>query len=73
MTGPIRSSWAFYVDRAWHGRGVAALLMDAEPLQGGRENPWLGVERNDRARAFYVKCGFVDAGEHISVRHRSAD
>ena len=27
---------------------------------------WLGVwERNDRARAFYVKCGFADAGEHI--------
>jgi ribosomal protein S18 acetylase RimI-like enzyme len=27
---------------------------------------WLGVwERNDRARAFYTKCGFVDAGEHI--------
>ena len=27
---------------------------------------WLGVwERNDRARAFYTKCGFTDAGEHI--------
>jgi hypothetical protein len=26
----------------------------------------LGVwERNDRARAFYAKCGFSDAGEHV--------
>jgi ribosomal protein S18 acetylase RimI-like enzyme len=32
----------------------------------GAETLWLGVwERNDRARAFYAKCGFTGAGEHI--------
>jgi GNAT superfamily N-acetyltransferase len=54
----------FYVDRPWHGRGVARALMrscvelapDADPL-------WLGVfEHNARARAFYAKCGFVPVG-----------
>jgi GNAT superfamily N-acetyltransferase len=61
--------WRFYVDRAWHGRGVAASLMErakAAARERGAKTLWLGVwERNDRARAFYVKCGFVDAGEHI--------
>src|SRR5262245_8986486 len=61
--------WRFYVDRAWHGRGVAAALMDqvkAAARARGAKTVWLGVwERNDRARAFYTKCGFGDAGEHI--------
>jgi len=61
--------WRFYVDRAWHGRGVAAALMarvTTAAQQRGAKTLWLGVwERNDRARAFYTKCGFVDAGEHI--------
>ena len=54
----------FYVDRPWHGRGVAQSLIraciaaapDADPL-------WLGVfEHNARARAFYTRCGFVPVG-----------
>ncbi len=61
--------WRFYVHRDWHGRGVAQALMDrvkAEARQRGAQTLWLGVwERNDRARAFYTKCGFSDAGEHI--------
>lgn len=61
--------WRFYVDRAWHGRGIAPALMDrvkAEARARGAKTLWLGVwERNDRARAFYAKCGFADAGEHI--------
>lgn len=61
--------WRFYVDRAWHGRGIAAALMErvkAEARQRGAKTLWLGVwERNDRARAFYAKCGFADAGDHI--------
>lgn len=59
----------FYIDGAWHGRGVARELMDrvrAEARARGGKTLWLGVwERNDRARAFYRKCGFVDVGEHI--------
>ena len=56
----------FYVDRAWHGRGVAQRLMDAccaiaRDLAVARI--WLGVwERNARAIAFYEKCGFRDIG-----------
>ena len=61
--------WRFYVDGAWHGRGVAAALMEevkSAARKCGARTIWLGVwERNDRARAFYAKCGFVDAGEHI--------
>lgn len=61
----------FYVDRPFHGQGVAQALMRAvEQVArsfGGR-TLWLGVwERNPRAIAFYTKCGFVDVGEHAFV------
>lgn len=56
----------FYVERGWHGRGVARQLMEAVVETGrslGAETLWLGVwERNARAMAFYAKCGFVDVG-----------
>lgn len=59
----------FYVSQQWHGRGIASPLMErvtAEARARGAQTLWLGVwERNDRARAFYVKCGFTDVGEHI--------
>jgi GNAT superfamily N-acetyltransferase len=59
----------FYVSREWHGHGIAPPLMErvrSEARQRGAETLWLGVwERNERARAFYVKCGFTKAGEHI--------
>ena len=58
--------YRFYVDRPWQGRGVARRLMDAvhDAAAGlGGRTLWLSVwERNPRARAFYEKCGFVDAG-----------
>lgn len=61
--------WRFYVSREWHGRGIAKPLMDrvlTAARERGAKTLWLGVwERNDRAHAFYVKCGFADAGEHI--------
>lgn len=61
--------WRFYVSKRWHGRGVAQQLMDRVKTEGrsrGARTLWLGVwEKNDRARAFYSKCGFADAGEHI--------
>jgi ribosomal protein S18 acetylase RimI-like enzyme len=61
----------FYVDKAWHGRGLAQDLMKAVEecarAHGGREL-WLGVwERNARAQAFYRKCGFDRVGEQIFV------
>lgn len=63
--------WRFYVDQAWHGRGVAAPLMDAaceEARARGARTVWLGVwEHNPRAKAFYAKRGFVPVGTHIFV------
>jgi diamine N-acetyltransferase len=56
----------FYVDGAWHGRGLAALLMAAvrEVAAGwGGDALWLGVwERNARAIRFYEKQGFERVG-----------
>lgn len=56
----------FYVDRPWHGRGVAQRLMDAV-LAAARDRHaatiWLAVwEHNRRAVAFYAKYGFSDVG-----------
>ena len=61
----------FYVDRPFHGRGIAQALMRAVD-EVARTLPgrtlWLGVwERNPRAIAFYAKCGFVDVGAHAFV------
>jgi GNAT superfamily N-acetyltransferase len=56
----------FYVDRPWHGKGVAQCLMravDDAAVRAGARTVWLGVwERNPRAIAFYAKCGFADVG-----------
>ena len=58
----------FYVDREWHGRGVAQALMDAveeEARAMGGATLWLGVwEHNARAIAFYRRRGFLDIGSH---------
>jgi ribosomal protein S18 acetylase RimI-like enzyme len=60
--------WRFYVDRPFHGYGIAQALMAAvERVARELEahTLWLGVwERNPRAIAFYGKCGFVDVGSH---------
>lgn len=63
--------WRFYVDRPWHGRGVAEPLMDAA-LAAARELSgravWLSVwERNPRAIAFYAKQGFAVVGCKVFV------
>lgn len=56
----------FYVDHAWHGRGIASPLMAAcLDIVRARDGAtmWLGVwERNARAIRFYVKHGFTDVG-----------
>ena len=61
----------FYVDRPFHGQGVAPSLMRAVDEVGrelGGRTLWLGVwERNPRAIAFYTKCGFVDVGSHVCI------
>jgi ribosomal protein S18 acetylase RimI-like enzyme len=61
--------WRFYVAQGWHGRGIAPQLMQAvehDARRAGAKTLWLGVwEQNERAKAFYRKCGFVDVGSHI--------
>lgn len=60
--------WRFYVDAAYHGRGLAQQLMEATldaAAKGGAETLWLGVwEENGRAQKFYRKVGFTDIGSH---------
>ena len=57
-----------YVDRPWHGTGLARGLLDAAitaARAAGADAVWLGVwERNARAIRFYEKCGFTDVGAH---------
>lgn len=61
--------WRFYLAQEWHGQGMAQTLMqrvDEEALRAGARTLWLGVwERNERAKAFYRKCNFVDVGAHV--------
>lgn len=61
----------FYVDRPWHGSGLARELMSAVEALARRRDArelWLGVwERNPRAQAFYRKCGFEKVGKQIFV------
>ena len=56
----------FYVDRAWHGLGVAQRLMTETfkaAAERGAATVWLTVwDQNPRAIAFYRKVGFSDAG-----------
>jgi len=61
----------FYVDKPWQGRGLARALM-AEVERAARAHDarelWLGVwERNERAQAFYRKCGFEKVGTQVFV------
>jgi ribosomal protein S18 acetylase RimI-like enzyme len=61
----------FYVDRPWHGAGVARTLMEAcddEARRRGARTLWLGVwEKNPRAIRFYEKCGFREVGSQTFV------
>lgn len=63
--------WRFYVDRRWHGQGLAHALMNAAKARArrrGADTMWLGVwERNARAQAFYRKHGFGKVGNHVFV------
>jgi GNAT superfamily N-acetyltransferase len=57
----------FYVDRILHGTGAAGELMATAlsfAAEAGHDGVWLQVwEQNPRAIRFYVKAGFIDAGD----------
>jgi diamine N-acetyltransferase len=61
--------WRFYVDKPWHGQGLAHTLMNAAKARArerGATTLWLGVwERNARAQAFYGKHGFRKVGKQV--------
>lgn len=61
----------FYVASAWHGRGVAAPLMDAvlgEARRQGGDAAWLCVwEPNARALRFYLRQGFELIGRRTYI------
>jgi GNAT superfamily N-acetyltransferase len=66
-SGPIEVM-RFYIQRAWHGAGLARELMRsvaARSVELGCGTVWLGVwEHNPRAIRFYEKCGFAIVGAH---------
>ncbi len=59
----------FYVDSAWHGKGIASALMDRVREHVAIKNAdqiWLGVwEHNPKAQRFYQKMGFLEVGDHV--------
>ncbi len=63
---PARQLVRFYLEQAWIGRGVSGPLMAAavEEARGrGAVSLWLTVwEAAPRPIAFYLKCGFRQAG-----------
>ncbi len=65
----------FYVDHAWHGRGLAPALMlaaRAEASARGAATLWLTAwQENPRALGFYKKMGFRDVGVATFLLGRS--
>ena len=64
--------WRFYVDKSWHGQGVARGAHGRRSKRSARvaarATLWLGVwERNARAQAFYRKYGFGKVGTQVFV------
>ena len=61
--------YRLYVDKEWHGKGLAQELMSAslETMKiRGSDMIWLGVwENNSRAISFYRKFDFSEVGVHI--------
>ncbi len=59
----------FYIDKNWHGKGVAQQLMQhalSKAKTLGADYIWLGVwEKNPRALRFYQQFEFVEIGESV--------
>jgi len=68
---PTIELWRFYVDTPWQGTGLAQTLMlqvQAIASEAGAATIWLSTwEHNHRARRFYERCGFREAGRHPFV------
>ena len=68
---PVVELHRIYVDRGFHGKGLAGELLDAvmQAAEGnGAAAIWLGGwEHNPRAIRFYQRCGFTQVGDHVFV------
>jgi diamine N-acetyltransferase len=66
--GPAAELRQLYLGRAWHGAGVAQVLMDwtrETARDRGAEELYLSVfTENHRARRFYARCGFEEVGPY---------
>jgi ribosomal protein S18 acetylase RimI-like enzyme len=66
-----------YIDKAWHGRGIAQQLMDwaiAEARRRGAHELYLTVYvDNDRARRVYERYGFEPVGRYDFMVGNHAD
>lgn len=67
LTGTTLKLDKIYVDPALQSKGIGSLVMDmtvGKALDGGASEITLRVNRrNDRAIAFYLRCGFEITGE----------
>jgi ribosomal protein S18 acetylase RimI-like enzyme len=52
---------ALYVAPEWRGRGVGRMLLAEAQARAGALDLWV-LEENDRARTFYRRAGFAEAG-----------
>lgn len=61
--------YRFYVDRPWHGQGLAQRLMEqvrAAARELGGRHVWLSVwSGNERAKKFYAREQFTDRAETV--------
>lgn len=65
--------YQFYVGAAHQGRGLAASMMTAAETLLSPPRAWLGCTvGNDRAAAFYVKCGWENKGTEVFEAETSA-
>lgn len=68
MEDPVEL-YRFYVDRPWHGQGLAQQLMEqvrAAARELGGRTMWLSVwSGNERAKKFYAREQFVDRAETV--------
>ena len=75
--GPAAELSQLYLGKAWHGAGIAQVLMDwvlATARGRGAEELYLSVfTENHRARRFYARYGFEEVGPYTFMVGNHAD
>lgn len=77
QVGPSVELRQLYVLKAWHGLGIAPVLMDwvleEAPRRGGRDLLLTVFTENHRARRFYERYGFEEVGRYAFMVGNHAD